>query len=300
MRRTNDSETRATVGMVLILALLATAGSAAPTPHPGPKPEGLAQRLCDALHALPAKRKSECCGTTASSLAGLCARELAASIRSAAATLDAAQVERCTAATSRQLEGCGWVTPVLPNLPEACRNIIQGRLKAGVRCGSSVECQDGLFCRGVGPESQGICTAPAAAHTRCEVPADNLAAFTRGEEDPRHAVCDGFCIKGQCLPFSPAGGSCESSSQCRPGLNCIARHCQGEPLPKIGEPCPDHTACQAGAYCQAGHCAALKNAGEPCALPFECRAFECVKSPGAQTGSCGEPCGPLTSSPTKP
>lgn len=291
---------RPAVGIAAILALLAAAGSAE-TARPGTaKPDPLAERLCDALHTLPAKRKSQCCGTTPSSLAGICSQELSASIRRGAATLDAAQVDRCTAETSRQLEGCDWVTPLLPKLPDACRDVVRGRLKAAARCRSSLECPDGLSCKGVGPEQKGVCAAAGVARERCEVPADSLAAFTRTKDDPRHPVCDGFCIKGQCLPFSPLGGVCQSSSQCTPGLNCISGRCQQRPLPGIGEPCRGNTGCEAGASCQTGRCLALKNAGEACALPFECRAFECVKPQGAQFGTCGEPCGAPSRSGAKP
>ena len=305
----HDFAHRPTLGMTVLLALVATAGwgdTPPPTPRKEParrastKPDTLAQRLCDALHTLPAARKKECCGTTLSSLAGVCTQELSASLRSGAVTLDPAQIDRCAVQTAKQLEGCDWVTPLVPRPPDACLDVVHGQRKAGTRCRSSVECLDGLFCRAAAPGREGVCAAPRAARTRCDVPADNLAAFTRAEDDGRHLGCEGLCIKGQCLPFSPAGGRCQSSAACMPGLHCISGQCQDRPLPKIGESCAGSTSCGAGAYCEAGRCAALKNEGESCTLPTECRAIECVVAPGATAGKCGNPCGLSSRPPVKP
>jgi hypothetical protein len=292
---------------VLFALCTATGRADAPAPRPGPEPPRsspakarpaganalpLAQRLCDALHALPAKRKSECCGASAASLAELCSAELGDSLRRGASGLDAAAVLRCAQETARQLEGCDWVTPLSPPLPDACRNLVQGKLKAGSACRSSLECPDGLRCRGVGPDQNGVCAGPAAARTRCEVSADNLATFARAKDDPRHRECDGLCIKGECLPFTPTNGTCQSSAQCTPGLHCVAGRCQDRPLPKLGESCAANTSCAAGSSCQEGECRRLKNAGEACTRPAECRALACEKASGAVSGKCGEPCAP--------
>src|SRR5262249_33745398 len=133
--------------------------------------------------------------------------------------------------------------------------------------------------------------------TRCEVPADNLASYVRAADDPRHPACDGLCIKGECLPFAPAGASCASSSGCVPGLHCVAGVCQDRELPKAGEACGGRTSCGAGAFCQDGRCRPQKAAGEACTLSSECRALACVKAQGATVGKCAEPCGPSHGSP---
>jgi len=255
------------------------------------KPDPPAERLCDALHALPAQRKSECCGAShASSLAGLCGQELTAALGRGAVTIDAAGIDKCANETARQLDGCAWVTPLLPLQPQACHGLIHGKRKARASCRSSLECVDGLYCQGVGPTHAGVCSPPAAPRKRCELAADNLAAFTGAKADPRHPECQGRCVKGLCLPFVAPGAACASSALCPPGLNCIAGRCEDRPLPKLGEACGGSTVCEAGASCQGGQCKALKNAGEPCAQPFECRALQCVKARGASAGTCGEPC----------
>ena len=114
--------------MAVLLALVATAGwgdAPPPTPRKEParrprtKTDTLAQRLCDALHTLPAARKKECCGATLSSLARVCTQELSTSLGSGAVTLDPAQIDRCAVQTAKQLEerqvggGDRFVEPIL-------------------------------------------------------------------------------------------------------------------------------------------------------------------------------------------
>jgi hypothetical protein len=272
---------------------LGTATGRAETPPartatPAARP--LVRRLCNTLHALPAKRKSECCGAAVGSLADLCTSEMSAALERGAVTLDAAAVDRCVAESARKLDGCDWVTPLAPPLPDACRGLVHGKLEVGVSCRSSLECRDGLYCRGATPGAAGLCAPPAPARARCEAPADNLASYARAGDDPRHRECDGLCIKGECLPWVPAGGPCPSSSRCAPGLQCVSGRCENRKPPGLGEPCAAQTTCAAGS-CQAGQCRPLKNAGEACTLPSECRALACLKAPGAAVGRCGEPCG---------
>jgi hypothetical protein len=277
---------------VIVALLLAVAHQ--PSAAAG-KGEALAQRLCDALHTLPAQRKQACCGAPGASLAAACVQETTAAVRRATVSLDTARIEGCAAEAATQLEGCGWVTPLLPDLPAACVGVIGGKVKAGGACYSSLECGDGLYCRGVSPTNAGLCRPPQEAGAACEVPADNLSAFTRAKDDPRHPSCQGRCVKSKCLPLAPAGGACVSSALCAAGLNCIAGRCENRPLPKVAESCAGKTECAPGAYCQDGKCVALKGQGESCRLPFECRGLSCDKAPGAKAGTCGSPCGRLVS-----
>ena len=122
----------------VLLAMLATAGLAETAPAGQTKPDPLAEGLCDALHTLPAKRKQECCGRAFPSLAVVCAQELSASLGRGAVSVDRAAVDRCAAEASRQLEGCKWVTPLMPPLPDACRGVVAGKLVSGAACRSSL------------------------------------------------------------------------------------------------------------------------------------------------------------------
>src|SRR2546425_4012855 len=106
----HDFAHRPTLGMAVLLALVATAGWG-DTPPPkrrkeparrsSTKPDTLAERLCDALHTLPAARKEECCGKALSSLARVCTQELSTALRSGAVTLDPAQIDRCERQTAK-------------------------------------------------------------------------------------------------------------------------------------------------------------------------------------------------------
>src|SRR5262245_26079232 len=81
----------------------------------------LARRVCDALHALPAMRKKECCPAAPdATLTDLCTAELSASLQRGAVVVEPASVDRCAAALAARLEGCDWVRPVLPALPPEC------------------------------------------------------------------------------------------------------------------------------------------------------------------------------------
>lgn len=260
--------------------------AAAAPAHANPLP----RRLCDALHTIPAKRRQDCCGTAVQSLADACTSQLSAAQRRGSIVLDASGIERCAAATESALSGCSWVRPLLPELPAACSAIVGGRSKQGAACRSSLECVDGLYCRGAFADRPGTCRPPAAPGAACELPADALAAFARAAYDPRHTTCDGRCERGRCLPVARSGGACASSALCADGLRCIAGKCEATRFPRIGEECSVGNPCEAGAYCDAGKCSPLKDAGAPCSLPFECRALACEKAPGKNTGTCADAC----------
>jgi hypothetical protein len=255
-----------------------------------PRTELVARRLCDALHALPAKRRQTCCGGGASSLAKVCTDELIAAIRRGAVTIQESGVERCEAETEKELTGCSWVTPLLPDLPVACADLVAGHLPNGGACRSSLECSDGLYCRGVSGSQPGVCRPPVPPNAACEFPADNLAAFARAVDDQRHAPCAGRCQKGRCVVLAPAGGPCASSAQCSAGFHCVGGSCEAKPLRGIGELCAASSACKAGTYCHEGKCEPLKEAGAACQAPFECRALACDKVPGATAGRCADAC----------
>jgi hypothetical protein len=254
------------------------------------KPGGLAERLCETLQTLPETRKAQCCGTSPTGgLAGECTRMLGDSLRDKAIVLDPADVERCAEESVRRLGGCDWVTPYTPRTPEGCHGILHGRLDAGAKCRSSLECKDGFFCLGSGPTTRGVCAAPGGPGSACGGIADNLTTYTRQtEDDARHPECTGFCLKGRCAAFVAAGGVCRSDKQCNPGSHCAAGRCVEGPNPKLGEACAG-TTCAGDSVCLEGRCSPPKRAGETCTRSFECQAM-CVSSAGANAGTCGMQC----------
>jgi hypothetical protein len=252
----------------------------------------VAKNVCDTLQKLPEQRRVACCHREGGSdLAVVCTRELDSALARGTIKLDPARADACAAATSAALEGCGWVGPLLPPPPAQCAQLIEGTLAAGASCRSSLECRDGLHCRGVTPGGAGTCAAPAAVGSACENPADNLVSLTRAKDDPRHPVCDGACVKGQCLARIAEGDSCPSTAACLAGLHCLSGKCVAQPLPKLGEACGAQAECGDGSVCADAKCIKPKDAGESCKLPFECRSLACDKRAGAATGTCTDVCG---------
>jgi hypothetical protein len=253
-------------------------------------PDPLVQRLCDALHTLPEARKAECCAIPpGSSLAAECVRTLTASVRDRAIVLDARKVEQCVQGASAAYASCDWVKPLAPAAPAACIDVLEGQLKAGAQCRSSLECADGLSCKGVRPTTPGVCAPPGATGTLCAGSPDTLAIQVKDARyQADHPECQGFCRGGRCAEPIAAGGACSSDVQCGTGLRCDAGRCSSKPLSKLGESCSGN-ACEPGARCADGRCVPFKKAGEVCTSPFECSA-SCVAAPGATTGICGPQC----------
>ncbi|WP_438024396.1 hypothetical protein [Sorangium sp. So ce233] len=258
-------------------------------------PEPLAARLCDALHALPARRKAACCGGRAGfHAAAECARALSSAARAKAVTLAPDDVGRCVEAMERSLEGCDWVAPLAAPVPPACEGIVRGALAEGARCRSSLECVDGLRCDGAGPTDAGICRAPRAAGP-CGHAVDALAAVTRQTRHAdAHPECRGHCAGRACADDVPLGGRCEAHAACGRDRRCVDGRCSDAPLPPAGAACLGGL-CAPGARCVDGRCAAPKAEGEACARDGECRAA-CVRpdgravASGGAAGVCGKRC----------
>ncbi|WP_437810354.1 hypothetical protein [Sorangium sp. So ce1078] len=251
-------------------------------------PEPLAARLCEALHALPARRKAACCGGGAGFHAGAeCTRALSFAARAKAVTLSADEVGRCVEAMERSLEGCDWISPLAAPVPPACEGIVRGALGEGARCRSSLECVDGLRCDGAGPTDAGVCRAPRAAGP-CGLSVDALAAVTRqARYAEAHPECRGHCAGRACADDVPPGGRCEAHADCGRGRRCVDARCSEAPLPPAGAACLGGL-CAPGARCVDGRCAAPRAEGEACARDSECRAA-CVR-PGGR-GDAGAVCG---------
>ena len=283
--------------LMLVIALLASTSSTAANASNQPRVgradatvHAMAAQLCDTLHGLPARRKQECCNASVTSMASVCTEQVAAALQRHAVHIDEGALAACTKASSTSLKGCDWIGPLQPQLPNACASLIEGNIKADARCQSSLECEDGFYCRGASPLVAGVCAAPAKPGNRCERPADNLASFARAADDPRHPSCDGICLRGQCLAAVAQGGRCHASAVCSTGLTCVENTCQQQPLPTLGTTCTLQTGCANGAICLDQKCALPKAGGATCKLPFECRSLECRKNIGEETGQCVDAC----------
>jgi hypothetical protein len=256
------------------------AGAAAP----------LAQRLCAALHEVPAQRRAECCGGAPLLLvAGECVRTLSAALASKAVKLEPSAVDACAQAMEQAHAGCEWVGPEAPPVPAACLGLLEGTLASGARCRSSLECAAGLRCHGVGPTDTGVCSAPAEAGQPCAYSVDALATYTRQVTlEARHPECAGHCFKRRCMANVAAGGACVLTEQCGPGQHCAGSQCAEGAVAQLGQPCVNG-GCGEGARCFQGLCATPKPTGASCERDAECLGG-CVKPDGGRQGTCGPRC----------
>jgi hypothetical protein len=242
-------------------------------------PDPRAQKLCEAIHEVPARRKAECCkGAPGMRLTSECTRILSFALRAKSVTLEPADVDRCVDAVAKATEGCDWVTPLAPRPPAACDGIIKGVVQEGSVCRASIECVDGLRCLGSGPTEPGRCRKPLGRGGPCSHSIDTLAAYTgQVRSDARHPECAGFCAKRWCADALPLGGACLSSDECGAGRHCIDKKCAEGPLPAVGQPCKSGL-CAEGARCAQGTCAPLGAAGEACERDSDCMSA-CEKPP---------------------
>jgi hypothetical protein len=268
-------------------------------PQDGKPPEPLALRYCQAIHDMEPKRRGDCCGQPggAGYFTAECARTLSISLRSKASTLDAAAVEKCEAALDKEMQGCGWVGPSPPPLPDECSGIVHGTLAAGAVCRSSLECAEGQRCQTLTATRAGRCAAPKPTGLQCGGATDSLAAFTRQNAlDAAHPECMGYCARLTCKDAVAVGAACTASEECGPKGACVGGKCSADGLPKLGDACVDK--CASGARCVKSKCAAPKAEGEACESDVECLGA-CDKPEGAAAGKCAKRCVVMTI-PTKP
>ncbi len=279
----------------------AASAAAAPTSKPdgeiqpvypidaGP-PDPLALRFCEAVQALPEKRKSECCtgARVGTAPVDACVRTLSYALAQHAVTLAPADLDRCAEAMKAATSGCDWVTPFAISIPPACVGILNGTLAARAPCRSSLECAAGLRCQGLSAVDLGACGAPRAARFQCGVGIDTLAAYTRQDNvDRDHPECEGRCTRGGCEDAFALGAECKSDSQCGKNL-CLAGKCAAGALPALGAACPAGV-CAPGAGCVNAVCVAPKAEGAACGSSAECRG-ECVLGDAGPAGTCTMRC----------
>jgi hypothetical protein len=263
----------------------------------------LAEKLCAGLSEMPEKKRAACCNATPGIVVtSECTRMLGAAIRHHAVELTEKDVDACIAAFEKTLDGCEWVGPFAPGPPAACMGILKGKLAAGQKCRSSLECSGTLRCHGVGPTTPGTCGAPKPDGELCGTTVDTLASFTREgmKLDALHPECSDRCIKHKCAPAAQEGASCLVSADCAKGLMCMPtkgpapkvglppKTCIVAAMPKDGEACPSNE-CADGLSCLHGKCAARKGTGAACTSDFECRGG-CLKGDAGDKGSCGPRC----------
>jgi hypothetical protein len=253
-------------------------------------PDPLAQRYCDAVLALPERRRGECCGApsgVAAAIASQCVRTLTFALGQHALTLAPADVDRCVEAVTKATSGCDWVTPSSTAVPSECDGILKGARAEKAQCRSSLECAEGMRCLGLSTIDTGTCGPPKATNSQCNLAVDTLAAFTRQDHLERtHPECEGFCARNRCEAAVTPGGPCNSDVACGHG-RCASGKCASAPPPIAGEACTE--TCAAGARCLKGKCTTPKAEGDGCEADAECRGT-CVRADGGTAGTCAKSC----------
>jgi hypothetical protein len=233
----------------------------------------IVERLCDVLHGLPKRRKAECCGRQPGVvLTSECVRNLAGALADGAIELRETNVDACENAMKSSHQGCEWVGPHPPEVPEACLGLLRGMRQQNEVCRSSLECGHGLRCLGSGPTHAGRCTKPPGVGSLCNTAVDPLAVYTRQDDfELRHPSCaDGFCDRNRCVDKIRTGGGCKANEQCLVG-RCAEGRCVDEPTADVGEACLGGD-CIEGTRCVDGKCAELKPLGAACNSSAECTA----------------------------
>lgn len=250
----------------------------------------LATRVCKALHRRRAERKAECCKTAPQiDMTDECVKMLTTALNDGAVSTTEAEVSSCEAGAESTFSGCSWVKPIATPAVTACENLLHGSRTKGKVCRSSIECVDGLYCRGVGPTSAGVCDDPKVTGQTCNTGVDPLQIQT-SQRTTQHRECAGVCGRRKCIDQVAKGGSCHATSECSEGLLCLRGTCADVKAPKVGEPCLVHL-CADGARCDKGRCVALKKDGDSCESHSECLS-SCRKPAGARSGVCGDMCPP--------
>ncbi|NUP08677.1 MAG: hypothetical protein HOW73_21725 [Polyangiaceae bacterium] len=234
-------------------------------------PEPIAERYCDAVHTTFADRRAACCGEKANAPARAeCVRTLSAAVRSKAITVDDAQLSTCEQEVKTLLDGCGWVGLAAPPLPPACHKVFSGKLAADAVCRSSLECEDGLRCYGLGATQPGRCAKPRPKDGICSVGTDTLAPLTRQDRfESRHPECAGYCMQRRCQDPIAKGAACKASIECGPGSACVEGRCSDAPLPQEGASCAGDE-CEPGLRCSSGTCKKPGLEGDACKADGDC------------------------------
>ena len=243
-------------------------------PHP------LATRLCEALHATPARRKAECCGgEPAPLLMAECTRILGATLSAGTVELDEGAVDRCAAAMTETHSGCDWVTPSAPSAPDACQGLLRGKLERGSVCRSSQECVGDLHCEGVSPTKTGVCRPPGGTGAACGTHVDVLATYILDRHlATSHPFCAEHCslVTHKCSSPPEVGAACVANVNCAASQLCSQGRCSAAAPGRRGESC-GATPCAEGLRCLDAVCAPLATAGEACRSDEDCSRGACVR-----------------------
>jgi hydrogenase/urease accessory protein HupE len=160
----------------------------------------IAERLCRVAQRLPRERRAECTGSPVGvTFEAECTRMLSSALASGALRTDSSLDGRCVNTLEARYATCDFASAVTLPPIAACTSLWQGQLSDGAVCRSSLECQAGRHCHGVGPMETGVCGPPKPTGSSCGGAIDALASYLPTREAD-HPECTGRCGQGRCLP----------------------------------------------------------------------------------------------------
>jgi hydrogenase/urease accessory protein HupE len=175
-------------------ALLVSASAQAR--HPAPSAATL--DLCALFQRLPRERRAQCSGRALGpTLERACGQVLETSLAGGALRYDASAAAECGQQQRARYASCEFMQAGALSPLAACASMWQGQLSVGERCSSSLECQTGLQCSGVGPLDTGVCAAPKPVGAPCGRALDTLTAYLPQRTED-HPECAGSCLRGRC------------------------------------------------------------------------------------------------------
>ena len=153
---------------------------------------------------------------------------------------------------------------------QSCYDAIKGTVGAGGQCALDQECKSRTCDVPSCPDAccQGTCVGDAPPPF--PVPAGGVCQSSSDCADGT------YCTNSVCTALKMAGATCTSNSECGYGLGCsgiaAARVCKM--LPKLGEACPEGSCRDEGTYCDATMtCKALGLPGDACATGRDCSSY---------------------------
>ena len=163
-----------------------------------PVQRGDAEQLCEVFQRLPRERRAACSDSaTGVTFERPCSQVVSAALASGALQISPDDSRACQRTWRARYADCASMNAIESHAADSCWRLWRGQISLGGTCRSSLECEDGLACNGVGPFDAGVCTKPKSSGASCGRSIDVLAAYVPHDE-AKHPECEGNCVRGRC------------------------------------------------------------------------------------------------------
>jgi hypothetical protein len=175
--------------------------------------------------------------------------------------------------------------------------------------GSGEVCASYLWCDQVFLDKPGICRKASAVGGPCNdigcTPGLHCAGYVPLGSDAGLGTCVGpspaggpcnspsdceggvYCGNGACGGGKPLGATCTQDTDCQVHLTCPARTCVNAAYP--GDPCNVASSACVYSLCRNGTCVDHAKVGQPCTVNTDCTTGTCYQGTCADTSVCRVP-----------